>query len=471
MSFIAMRTIILAILCLTTVSAASAQRSLNLQDREVLEGQIEALEHQIETEQRNAQELRNSGLRESETEHRAIRSEIESKAFIFRLLFGGIVLLVTVAGFGLTFFGRRWIAEQIELKAAAKIDEITAKLETDAQQRLHQITENWDRQAQEAIADLVVEQEGFALEAETLGRTLESIKPDPSSWTSTDWLIRGHSYLKEENYVEAVAAYDRAIELDPDNAVSRHNRGHALTELGRHHEGIADYDRAIELDPDNAVSHSNRSVVLNYLGRYEEALDAIDLALELEPDSKFVQNNRGLALTDLGRYDDALAAYDLAIELDPDSPVSHSNRSLPLNHLGRHNEAIKANDRALELDPDHPSSWYMKALSCVFLGKYPDAIDHADGALMRNSFAPKVAYRSAVSLYIKAVAQLLQGEDSSDTQRALRESLREPFSRSIGWCSFHKKLTDNADIQATIVELNDLLRAHDRARFSGGQST
>ena len=51
-------------------------------------------------------------------------------------------------------------------------------------------------------------------------------------------------------FVEAVAAYDRATELEPDDAKAWNNKGDAHAELGRFEDAMAAYDRALALKPD-----------------------------------------------------------------------------------------------------------------------------------------------------------------------------------------------------------------------------
>ena len=61
------------------------------------------------------------------------------------------------------------------------------------------------------------------------------------------------------------------------------NRGIALRDLGRFEEALAACDRAIEIDPRHAVAHTNRGNALRDLGRFEEALAAYDRAIEIDP--------------------------------------------------------------------------------------------------------------------------------------------------------------------------------------------
>ena len=53
------------------------------------------------------------------------------------------------------------------------------------------------------------------------------------------------------------------------------NRGNALLQLSRAEEALATFDRVLEIYPDHAVTLSSRGAALKLLGRYEEALRAL----------------------------------------------------------------------------------------------------------------------------------------------------------------------------------------------------
>ncbi|MCP3989717.1 MAG: tetratricopeptide repeat protein, partial [Actinomycetia bacterium] len=116
--------------------------------------------------------------------------------------------------------------------------------------------------------------------------------PQPSA---DEHLSVGDQHLDAARYDEAITAYDRVIELDPDNTLAHNNRGDTLRNLGRYDEAITALDRAIELDPDNTLAHYNRGVALRNLGRYDEAITALDRAIELDPDNTLAHYNRGVA--------------------------------------------------------------------------------------------------------------------------------------------------------------------------------
>lgn len=59
----------------------------------------------------------------------------------------------------------------------------------------------------------------------------------------------GNTHMKNSSYIEAVAEYTKAINLNPDNAVYYCNRAAAYSRLEKHLEAINDCKEAIKLDP------------------------------------------------------------------------------------------------------------------------------------------------------------------------------------------------------------------------------
>jgi tetratricopeptide (TPR) repeat protein len=83
---------------------------------------------------------------------------------------------------------------------------------------------------------------------------------------------------------EAIASYDRAIEIKPDKHEAWYNRGIALFNLGRHEEAIASYDRAIEIKSDYYEAWYNKACCYGLQGKIELALENLQQAIYLNPD-------------------------------------------------------------------------------------------------------------------------------------------------------------------------------------------
>lgn len=219
-----------------------------------------------------------------------------------------------------------------------------------------------------------------------------------------EWRDWGYQLYELGRYDDAIKAYDRAIELKPNDAHAWEFKGMSLAGIYRHDDALEAYDRAIELDPICELAWERKGESLEKLGRSDDAIRAYDRATELNPKFHLAWCNKGESLEKFGRYDDAIRAYDRAIELYPSykraikkrddllkvvpytrilqqissqkkSPVSDSktasvshfkkpifqkktaidwvNKGNKLFTHGHYNLAIKAFDRAIKLDPSN----------------------------------------------------------------------------------------------------------------------
>ena len=63
----------------------------------------------------------------------------------------------------------------------------------------------------------------------------------------------------------------------------------------RSDEALASYDEAIKINPDDAVVFYNRGIVLQALQRFDDALDSYDKAISIKSDYAEAHSNRGTA--------------------------------------------------------------------------------------------------------------------------------------------------------------------------------
>ena len=81
--------------------------------------------------------------------------------------------------------------------------------------------------------------------------------------------------------LQAKAAYEMAIQIDPKFAAGYYNLGMTLKAFGQMREAIASYQRAIQLNPDYAEAYQNLGVVRLKLGQVQESLAAFGKAIAL----------------------------------------------------------------------------------------------------------------------------------------------------------------------------------------------
>jgi len=118
---------------------------------------------------------------------------------------------------------------------------------------------------------------------------------------------------------EAVLAYERALELDPDLAPSAINLGLLLGEGARQAEGLELLDAVIERHPRLAPALRNRALLRYRRGDREGFISDLMRAFEAEPRGHLAATLAD-AFREVGDLDAARRWMDLARQLDPPAP-------------------------------------------------------------------------------------------------------------------------------------------------------
>lgn len=80
------------------------------------------------------------------------------------------------------------------------------------------------------------------------------------SQTSEAYLKSGLNKEKRENYVGAIVAFSKAIELNPNDATAYNYRGFARSKIKDFRGSIVDFNKAIELNPKDKDSFFYRGI-------------------------------------------------------------------------------------------------------------------------------------------------------------------------------------------------------------------
>jgi tetratricopeptide (TPR) repeat protein len=121
---------------------------------------------------------------------------------------------------------------------------------------------------------------------------------------------------------------------------------------GQIDDAIASFQRAVEIHPSRAVYHLRLGQALDKAGQLDAAIDAMTQAFEAEETALILQQIAMLYLR-MGRVSDAHDALNRALLLDPLWAPSHHGLSLILDAEGLPEDALAASKRAVELDPQN----------------------------------------------------------------------------------------------------------------------
>ena len=143
------------------------------------------------------------------------------------------------------------------------------------------------------------------------------------------------------DFATAETYWTQIIEQFPDNPAAWSNRGNARVSQNKLEDAIADYNKAIELAPSATDPYLNRGTALEGLGKWEEAIADYNHVLELDPKDAMAYNNRGNAEAGLGQWEAAIADYRKSADMAPNFAFARANYALALYQTGKTDEAIR----------------------------------------------------------------------------------------------------------------------------------
>ena len=272
---------------------------------------------------------------------------------------------------------------------------ITAQL-IDVSDDSHLWSETWDRE----LVDIFVIQDEIA-KAVVAGLKLRLLHEVPQAkvtspevyalYLQSRMLTRGFG---PRGHVEAEAAIQRALELDPTFVQgwirqSQIYQGGSASGAWNPHDGYRKAReavlKALELDPDNAEVHARlSSIARNYDYDMETAQRELDLSLSIAPNEALVLSNAAGVARAKGEFAKSVRLLKEVEALDPLSPAP--KRRLGIIYLGlrQYEQAISAFSAALDLAPTAGQIHYRIGCALLAAGEFESALaamdlDQVDG--------------------------------------------------------------------------------------------
>ena len=267
----------------------------------------------------------------------------------------------------------------------------------------------------------------------------------PDSLTVRCWI--GWAYQQLENHTEAVAWFDRALQVKSTCAYAHAQMGRSSAFLGHYRQAVDELLRASRIDPQyqtrreyllalgSAYSHlelmnesvdahekayrllpSDAEVVYCYgwalcaSKRFAEAEPVLSKAVTLEPNQMDAHYNHGISLQGLDRWKEAASEFQEAIRLDPMSGDAHCSLGTAFKELQRFKDAADSLRQAIQISPDDPDAYVQIGTVYGELGQWQEALetgkrlrhllpDHEIGYwLMSSAYAELNRYAEAIEV-------------------------------------------------------------------------
>jgi len=140
--------------------------------------------------------------------------------------------------------------------------------------------------------------------------TTEGGTVNNNSSTVQGLVTKWNELVKNIKYQEAIAYYDMALAIDPNNTNALIDKAETFSKLNRYDEAIKSYDKVLAIQPTNISILYSKADILPYLGRYNEAIAIYDKIFSLNPHSSNSLGRKGLALYDTGRLEEAVTYFN-----------------------------------------------------------------------------------------------------------------------------------------------------------------
>ena len=143
------------------------------------------------------------------------------------------------------------------------------------------------------------------------GKPLNEWQPESMGWQNiVDGIHEVIDICKDRDTRKVIKPQVSQSSQEEMEANLVYQKGNFLLMLGQADLAIQSYNRAIELNSDDADAYISRGVAYTDMGEYDRAIVNFDKAIKLKPNYAEAYNNRGVAYDDMGDYGRAIEDYN-----------------------------------------------------------------------------------------------------------------------------------------------------------------
>ncbi|MCP3916586.1 MAG: tetratricopeptide repeat protein [bacterium] len=259
------------------------------------------------------------------------------------------------------------------------------------------------------------------------------------------WIGRSKALYAQGELDDAIAAVEKALELDPTQHEARIDLG--AMKLDKGDEGGLDLIRAsCDALPESADAHYRLARAYATLGRPTAALETMRATLDIDPTHVEAHHDYGTLLFEADRWTEAAQHYEQVCALAPNDPAGYLRLGQALAAAGSADRAVAALQRGIDragYEPEllfglawilatHPDDAVRDGSRAVQLAQRLNSLaQHADPEalqLLAAAHAEAGDFTLAVTRAKEAIRLLERSEDTPE-QRASLEEIRERLAR------------------------------------------
>lgn len=252
--------------------------------------------------------------------------------------------------------------------------------------------------------------------------------------TALQYYNEGIKYQDQDKFTEAIAAFKKAIALNPNYKEALYSAGWANNELKKYSEALPYLQKAKSVWPNEPKVHLELGYANEKLNKKTTALDCYNKCLSLKQDYALAYKYLGILYYDEDNYNKALENLKYFIQYEPDTEDDDIffRKAVSENELGYYEDALVSIKMADELRPNNVKFINELAYTYYSLSNTEDALKYYNKALSLDA-------KSLTAINGRAdVARKLKG-DATGAIKLYAKAL-EIDSKNIkanywtGWC-------------------------------------
>lgn len=179
-------------------------------------------------------------------------------------------------------------------------------------------------------------------------------------------------------------ACTRAVQLDGDQSGPHTCLGTVYTGTGRYEDAVAEFQKAIELEPTSQTAPLGLASAYEQLNRLTDAEATYRHAIELRPNYWGGYDKLGVFYFNHGRYPEALSMFQKVVDLTPDNFRGYSNLGGIYVTLDQYEKAIPVLEKAVAIRPEADAISNL-ATAYFYQRRFPDAARTYEHAVQLNA--------------------------------------------------------------------------------------
>jgi len=282
----------------------------------------------------------------------------------------------------------------------------------------------------------------------------------------------GNAAYKAKDFPTALAHYDKAIELDPEEISFLTNKAAVFFEQAEYDACVETCDAAIEKGRELRVDYKVVAKAMTRKGnalvkqdKLEEAVEVYSRSLMehrtadtlkrkddaereikdrkvkayLDPAKAEIAREEGNELFKQQKYPEAVERYTEAIKRDPEDHRVYSNRAACYTKLTAFNEALKDAEKCIALKPDFPKGYTRKGHVEFFTKQYDKALETYQLGLSKDPANEELKdglRRTMIEIQKGQTGQVDEAEMKQRQERAMQDPdiqniLSDPVMRQV----------------------------------------